>query len=55
MDAKCTSREQKDSQAYNDVLDCVGPTIPDDAVYMECYRFWYPLGVEAAEDRCHPL
>ena len=43
-------RERLNHQAYKDVLDCVGPSYPDDEVYMCCYRFWYPLGQEYKQD-----
>lgn len=45
------NKEQKNSQAYNDVLDGNGPTMASDAEYMEAYRFWYPMGNEAKESR----
>lgn len=35
--------DEKNRQAYMDVLDCLGPRYPDDEEYMECYRFWRPL------------
>jgi len=37
------SREQKNSKAYFDVLDCNAPSMPYDAEYMELYRSWYSL------------
>jgi len=45
------TRDEKNLQAYKDVLDCFGPSMPDDAEYMVFYRSWWPLGAEAAEDR----
>jgi len=43
--------DELNSLAYNDVLDCNGPSLPGNEEYMQCYRFWYPLGYEAKEDR----
>lgn len=37
--------------AYTDVLECNGPSMPSDEVYMHCYRFWYPFGHQAQLDR----
>lgn len=45
------TREEKNHKAYSDVVDCTGPSMPEDAEYMELYRSWYPLGAEAATDR----
>lgn len=45
------TKNEKNLQAYEDVLDCHGPSMRDDAEYMEFYRQWYPLGAEAARDR----
>lgn len=36
-------RENLNHLAYMDVLDCRGPSMPDNEVYMECYNFWRPL------------
>lgn len=33
-------KEEKNSQAYLDVLDLESPSIPDDKDYMDSYRFW---------------
>ena len=32
--------EQKNHQAYIDVLECNGPSMPDDDEYMKLYRLW---------------
>lgn len=45
------TKEEKNHRAYNDVLNSAGPSMPDDPEYMASYRFWYPLGADAAEDR----
>jgi hypothetical protein len=45
------NREQKNSQAYEDVCDCLGPSMLNDPEYMIYYRFWWPLGAEASECR----
>ena len=43
------NKEKKNRLAYNDVLECNGPSISNDAEYMEAYRFWYSLGNERRE------
>ena len=30
-------------RAYEDVLDCKEPSIPDNKEYMRYYNFWRPL------------
>lgn len=45
------TREEKNHWAYMDVLDSKGPTMPHDDEYMEMYRFFYPLGTVAAQER----
>lgn len=42
------TKEEKNNKAYDDVLDCCGPSMPNDPEYMECYYSWFPLGAEAA-------
>jgi len=37
------TREELNHKAYTDVLDCKDPSMPDNEVYMECYRAWRPL------------
>jgi hypothetical protein len=32
--------EQKNSQAYQDCANYAEPSIPNDEVYMERYRYW---------------
>lgn len=45
------TREEKNHQAYMDVLEENGATMPDDEEYMEFYCNWYPLGPEYSRDR----
>lgn len=45
------TRDAKNHKAYMDVLDCRGPSMPDDPEYMDFYRYWYPLGADAHRDR----
>lgn len=44
-------KEELNHQAYMDVLDCNGPSMSHDEYYMKCYRFWWPLGYEAQQER----
>lgn len=37
-------------QAYNDVLDCLPPSMPDNENYMKYYDFWRPLQKFPDED-----
>jgi len=36
-------KEELNHQAYMDVLDYEEPSMPNNTIYMECYRFWRPL------------
>lgn len=45
------TREEKRHQAYMDVLEENGVTMPNDEEYMEFYRIWYPLGSEYNRNR----
>lgn len=47
------SKDEKNHQAYMDVLDCKSPSMPNDTEYMTSYNFWYPLGGEAMHNRDH--
>jgi hypothetical protein len=49
------SHDKKNRQAYDDVFNCVAPSMPDDPEYMASYRFWYPLGADAMDDNLHPV
>jgi hypothetical protein len=37
------TKEEKNHQAYMDVLDCLDPSFLDDEEYMQSYNFWRPL------------
>lgn len=38
-----SEREAKNSQAYQDVLDCEEPRFPNDSVYMGYFNGWKNL------------
>ena len=42
--------DQKNSQAYQDCLDCKEPTMPDDPIYMAKYRGWRNLAKFPGDD-----
>ena len=42
--------DQKNSQAYQDCLDCKEPTMPDDPIYMKKYRGWRNLAQFPGDD-----
>ena len=35
--------DELNHKAYEDVLDCKDPSMPDNEEYMQCYNFWRPL------------
>lgn len=37
------SKEEKNSKAYRDVVDCLEPQMPNDKEYMRFYRNWLAL------------
>lgn len=34
------TKDEKNSLAYQDCLDCQEPSMPDDKEYMESYVYW---------------
>ncbi len=42
--------DELNHRAYNDVLDCKEPSMPDNKEYMRYYRFWRPLQPKALFD-----
>lgn len=44
------TRDQKNSKAYDDCSEYAEPSMPWDAEYMECYRFWRAIAKFPGDD-----
>ena len=50
IENEVNSREEKNSKAYQDVLDCKEPSSPNDPVYMEYFNSWKSLDPSRYDD-----
>lgn len=44
------TKEQKNSQAYDDCSQYLEPSMPHDTEYMDCYRYWRAIARYPGDD-----
>ena len=44
------TRDQKNSMAYDDIVEMNNPSMPEDEEYMSCYYFWRGLAKWPGDD-----